>query len=257
MRRALEHPHLAAVVELTSMNGARSAAFAESRPSNRCGGSTTWSSTLTRIRSSTCMRAPPRPRCDGAVRLVRRSARSEAHGLACRPDGRHGIVRRPPFGSNPLVGERGSDTQRRILDAALEVFDEVGFAEARVELITERAGCSRPAFYQYFSSKDDVFWTLAGQLGQEMVALAKRLEPVTPTRRASPTSPPGSTSSWPSTRPRRRCSPRSRPPAATTSPRPASSSVDQRPHRPGLLRAFGAADGRRPAAGSSPASSPC
>jgi AcrR family transcriptional regulator len=85
------------------------------------------------------------------------------------------IVRRPPFGSNPLVGERGSDTQRRILDAALEVFAEVGFAEARVELITERAGCSRPAFYQYFSSKDDVFWALAGLLGKEMVTLAKAL----------------------------------------------------------------------------------
>jgi AcrR family transcriptional regulator len=90
------------------------------------------------------------------------------------------IVRRPPFGSNPLVGERGTDTQRRILEAALAVFDEVGFAEARVELITEQAGCSRPAFYQYFSSKDDVFWALAGQLGKEMVSLAKRLERVTP-----------------------------------------------------------------------------
>ncbi|HEV7720828.1 MAG TPA: TetR/AcrR family transcriptional regulator, partial [Iamia sp.] len=90
------------------------------------------------------------------------------------------IVRRPPFGSNPLVGERGSDTQRRILGAALEVFAEVGFNEARVELITKRAGCSRPAFYQYFSSKDDVFWALAGQLGKEMVAQAKQLERVTP-----------------------------------------------------------------------------
>ena len=54
------------------------------------------------------------------------------------------VLRRPPFGSNPLVGARGSDTQRRILGAALEVFAEVGFADARVELITERAGCSRP-----------------------------------------------------------------------------------------------------------------
>lgn len=89
------------------------------------------------------------------------------------------VTRRPPFGSNPLVGERGSDTQRRILAAALDVFAECGFAEARVELITEKAGCSRPAFYQYFSSKDDVFWALAAQLGQEMVALAKRLDTVT------------------------------------------------------------------------------
>jgi len=91
-----------------------------------------------------------------------------------------GVVRRPPFGSNPLVGERGTDTQRRILGAALEVFAEAGFAESRVELITARAGCSRPAFYQYFSSKDAVFWTLAGQLGQEMVDQAERLGRVTP-----------------------------------------------------------------------------
>ena len=90
------------------------------------------------------------------------------------------IVRRPPFGSNPLVGERGSDTQRKILGAALEVFADVGFSEARVELITKRAGCSRPAFYQYFSSKDDVFWQLAGQLGHDMVQLGHRLDQVTP-----------------------------------------------------------------------------
>lgn len=90
------------------------------------------------------------------------------------------VVRRPPFGSNPTVGERGTDTRRRILDAALAVFADVGFPEARVELITAKAGCSRPAFYQYFSSKDDVFWTLAGELGAEMVMLAKRLERVTP-----------------------------------------------------------------------------
>src|SRR5215207_9779310 len=91
-----------------------------------------------------------------------------------------GIVRRAPFGSNPRVGERGTDTQRRILEGALSVFGDVGFSEARVELIAEAAGCSRPAFYQYFSSKDDVFWVLAAELGREMVALAERLEPVTP-----------------------------------------------------------------------------
>ncbi len=94
-------------------------------------------------------------------------------------DGTH-VVRRPPFGTNPMVGERGSDTQRRILAAALDVFAEVGFNDARVELITKRAGCSRPAFYQYFSSKDDVFWKLAGQLGHEMVELGDRVGRITP-----------------------------------------------------------------------------
>jgi AcrR family transcriptional regulator len=88
------------------------------------------------------------------------------------------VARRAPFG-HPVVGERGGDTRRRILEGTLEALAEVGFAEVRVERIAERAGCSRPAFYQYFSSKHDVFWALAGQLGDEMVALAGALDPVT------------------------------------------------------------------------------
>lgn len=88
------------------------------------------------------------------------------------------IARRAPFGANPTVGERGAETQQRILDAGLSVFADLGFDAARVELITEQAGCSRPAFYQYFSSKDDVFWKLAGRLGRDMVALGDRLPAV-------------------------------------------------------------------------------
>jgi AcrR family transcriptional regulator len=90
------------------------------------------------------------------------------------------IARRRPFGANPTVGERGTETQSKILAAGLDVFADVGFDAARVELITERAGCSRPAFYQYFSSKDDVFWKLAGRLGQDMVELGASLPKVTP-----------------------------------------------------------------------------
>jgi AcrR family transcriptional regulator len=85
------------------------------------------------------------------------------------------VVRRPPFGGNPQVGARGTNTYRRILAAALEVFGEVGFHDTSVELITEAAGCSRPAVYQYFPSKEDVFWRLAGQLAVEMGELAAGL----------------------------------------------------------------------------------
>lgn len=91
-------------------------------------------------------------------------------------------VRRPPFGSNPVVGARGTDTRRRILGVALDCFAAIGFAETRVELIAAGAGCSRPAFYQYFSSKDDVFWALAADVGRDMVDHADRLERVTPDR---------------------------------------------------------------------------
>lgn len=89
------------------------------------------------------------------------------------------VVRRAPFGENPLVGERGASTQRRIMGAALEVFSEHGYHETRVELITEAAGCSRPAFYQYFSSKEELFWRLAGHLANDMVELAEGIGAVT------------------------------------------------------------------------------
>ncbi len=89
------------------------------------------------------------------------------------------VVRRAPFGENPLVGARGASTQRRILTAALAVFAEHGYHDTRVELITETAGCSRPAFYQYFSSKEDLFWRLAGHLANDMGELAESVGAVT------------------------------------------------------------------------------
>lgn len=90
------------------------------------------------------------------------------------------VTRRQPYGDNPNVGTRGTSTQRSILDAALRVFAEHGYHATRVELITEAAGCSRPAFYQYFSSKDDVFWRLAGVLANELRAVVDRLDELTP-----------------------------------------------------------------------------
>lgn len=90
------------------------------------------------------------------------------------------VIRRQPFGDNPEVGSRGVTTQRSILTAAMSVFAEHGFHDAKVEHIAEAAGCSRPAFYQYFASKEDVFWRLAGHLGRELAALVDRLDDVTP-----------------------------------------------------------------------------
>lgn len=88
--------------------------------------------------------------------------------------------RRSPFGDNPTVGPRGARTQRRILTAALEVFAAHGYHDSRIEQITEAAGCSRPTFYQYFSSKEDVFRALASYVGREVVRMVEGLGPITP-----------------------------------------------------------------------------
>jgi AcrR family transcriptional regulator len=90
------------------------------------------------------------------------------------------VLRRAPFSDNPRVGARGQRTQQRILDAALRVFGEVGYHQCSIDMITRFAGCSRVSFYQYFSSKEDVFRHLAVQVARQLNASTDRLDPVTP-----------------------------------------------------------------------------
>lgn len=92
------------------------------------------------------------------------------------------VLRRAPFSDNPNVGARGQRTQQRILDAALQVFGEVGYHGCSIDRITTVAGCSRVSFYQYFSSKEDVFRHLAGQVAREVAASTEALGPITADR---------------------------------------------------------------------------
>jgi AcrR family transcriptional regulator len=78
------------------------------------------------------------------------------------------------------VGVRGQRAQQRILEAALQVFGEVGYHRCGVARITEIAGCSRAAFYQYFSSREDVFRHLSGQVARQLAASAEALDPIAP-----------------------------------------------------------------------------
>jgi len=79
--------------------------------------------------------------------------------------------RRPAFSANREVGPRGTETHARLLRAGLAVLDAAGYHGARVEAIAERAGCSRPTFYQYFADKADFFFHLAAQVDGEIAAL--------------------------------------------------------------------------------------
>ena len=92
---------------------------------------------------------------------------------------RRSIVRRAPFADSPYVGERGQKAQLRILEAALEVFGEVGYQRCGVKRITELSGYSRASFYQYFSSKEDLFRHLAGRVAELLNESAEALEPIT------------------------------------------------------------------------------
>ncbi|MFF2371443.1 TetR/AcrR family transcriptional regulator [Agromyces sp. NPDC058110] len=61
------------------------------------------------------------------------------------------------------------NTRRKLLDAAAQVFAEVGLAAASVEAVCDRAGFTRGAFYSNFASKDELFLELAGQVANRRV----------------------------------------------------------------------------------------
>jgi AcrR family transcriptional regulator len=62
-----------------------------------------------------------------------------------------------------------------ILDAALAVFGEQGFAQARVEDIAKRAGLSKGAVYLYFPSKDAMLNALVEQSAGKLARAAEQL----------------------------------------------------------------------------------
>jgi len=61
-----------------------------------------------------------------------------------------------------------------ILDAAVEVFSEKGFAAARVEDVAKRAGLSKGAVYLYFDSKEALFEALVKRFATNVVAEAAK-----------------------------------------------------------------------------------
>jgi AcrR family transcriptional regulator len=68
------------------------------------------------------------------------------------------------------------EKQQAIVGAALEVFARRGFTAATIEEIARTAGLGKGTVYQYFGSKDDLFFAVfqafVGQVGQQARGLA-------------------------------------------------------------------------------------
>src|SRR5690242_2645682 len=68
------------------------------------------------------------------------------------------------------VTARGEATRRRILDAAEDVFGEMGYYEASISEITRRAGVAQGTYYIYFHSKREIFAELVEDIGERLRA---------------------------------------------------------------------------------------
>jgi AcrR family transcriptional regulator len=64
----------------------------------------------------------------------------------------------------PKFRRRKADRPGEILEAALAVFAEKGFAAARLDEIAARAGISKGALYLYFETKQDIFRAVVGRM---------------------------------------------------------------------------------------------
>lgn len=62
---------------------------------------------------------------------------------------------------------RRENTRARLFEAAALVFAETGLEGASVEMICERAGFTRGAFYSNFESKEQLFLGLASTIAEE------------------------------------------------------------------------------------------
>lgn len=71
------------------------------------------------------------------------------------------------------TSKRREATRQKLLDAAAQVFAEVGLDAASVEAVCERAGFTRGAFYSNFESKDELFLELSGRVALGRVAAVR------------------------------------------------------------------------------------
>lgn len=81
------------------------------------------------------------------------------------------------------TNHKNSDKRRRILDAAVKVFAEKGFFQARVSDIARKAGVADGTIYLYFKNKDDLLISIFEEKMKEInvkfrEALASETDPL-------------------------------------------------------------------------------
>jgi AcrR family transcriptional regulator len=70
--------------------------------------------------------------------------------------------------SGRALSRKGVETRQKLLDAAEQVFGELGYHDASIVKVTEAAGVGQGTFYLYFASKKEVFDELVRHLNRRV-----------------------------------------------------------------------------------------
>jgi len=63
--------------------------------------------------------------------------------------------------------------EEQLVQNALSLFSQGGFRETSLQEIADKLGITRPLFYYYFESKEDLLWRLIGHVGDELLERAR------------------------------------------------------------------------------------
>jgi AcrR family transcriptional regulator len=73
--------------------------------------------------------------------------------------------------------EHGDETRARIIDAALELIADHGFASTSTREISERLGFTKAALYYHFHTKDDLLAAIVEPVMRDLAALVEGVPP--------------------------------------------------------------------------------
>jgi AcrR family transcriptional regulator len=63
--------------------------------------------------------------------------------------------------------------EEELLRNAIQLFSRGGFRETSLQEIADELGITRPLFYYYFESKEDLLWRIIGHLGDTLLEQAR------------------------------------------------------------------------------------
>lgn len=66
--------------------------------------------------------------------------------------------------------ERGELTRESLLQAAAEIVGEIGYRDASITLIAQRAGVANGTFYNYFDTRQELFDVLLPSVGENLLS---------------------------------------------------------------------------------------